>query len=409
MPHDSTDVTTPRDLRGRYGPSWSHLFTEPLDNLRLLGRRAVLALSGIAVGCMAVVALLNIGYNARVQAMSVFKGMGSDLLVCTIQPPPGSYGNPLQIFSTIDTVQLHQNLPEISSASPLLPVNMDVRLEARTLNLNVLGTNAELPDVLGLSISKGRFLSRYDTHSTYAVLGAKTQAAWKNVGINADVGDKVEIGNYLFEIIGVLNEKGPNALIPTSPDEAILLPVESMKRIVPNPQISAVVARNPDSRTLNEGGLHLQQWLSGQIKGYDISVQIPHQLIDGMAQQSRMFSWMLSGLGGIALLVGGIGVMNVMVMNISERRREIGVRMALGARPKDIARLFLIEAIILATLGAFTGAALGLAASWIFVHYSGWQNFTMSPASLPLGIGSAIATGLFLVYHRRLQHRGCPQ
>lgn len=217
---------------------------------------------------------------------------------------------------------------------------MDVRLEARTLNLNVLGTNAELPDVLGLSISKGRFLSRYDTHSTYAVLGAKTQAAWKNVGINADVGDRVEIGNYLFEIISVLNEKGPNALIPTSPDEAILLPVESMKRIVPNPQISAVVARNPDSRTLNEGGLHLQQWLSGQIKGYDISVQIPHQLIDGMAQKSRMFSWMLSGLGGIALLVGGIGVMNMMVMNISERRREIGVRMALGARPKDIARLF---------------------------------------------------------------------
>lgn len=78
MLHDSTDVTTPRDPRGRYGPYWSHLFTEPLDNLRLLGCRAVLALSGIAVGCMAVVALLNIGYNARVQAMSVFKGMGSD-------------------------------------------------------------------------------------------------------------------------------------------------------------------------------------------------------------------------------------------------------------------------------------------------------------------------------------------
>lgn len=395
MPQDSSGVKVLRELQANYGPSWIHIFREPLENLRLLGRRAVLALLGIAVGCMAVVALLNIGHNARIQAMSVFKGMGSDLLVCSIQPPQGNDTNPPQAVSTLNTTLLHQTLPGIVSAAPLIPVNMDVRLKAHTLNITVLGTNAELPGVLGLNLSKGRFLSRYDAHSTYAILGAKVQADWKSFGINADVGDRVQIGNYLFEIIGILKEKGPNTLLPVSPDEAILLPVESMQRIVPNPQISAVVARHPDNSTLDNGALHLQQWLSEQVPGFDVNVQIPHQLIEGMAQQSRMFSWLLSGLGGIALLVGGIGVMNVMVMNISERRREIGVRMALGARPRDIARLFLFEAVVLATAGAFTGATLGLAASWIFVHYSGWQSFTISAISLPLGIGSAIATGLF--------------
>ena len=123
--------------------------------------------------------------------------------------------------------------------------------------------------------------------------------------------------------------------------------------------------------------------------------KFPRLLLEGMAKQSRLFSWLLAGLGSIALLVGGIGVMNVMVMNVAERRREIGVRMALGARPRDIARLFLLEAVVLAATGALAGAAVGLIMAWAFVHYSGWSDFSFSAAALPLGIGSAIATGLF--------------
>ena len=129
--------------------------------------------------------------------------------------------------------------------------------------------------------------------------------------------------------------------------------------------------------------------------GYEVNVQIPRLLLEGMAKQSRLFSWLLAGLGSIALLVGGIGVMNVMVMNVAERRREIGVCMALGARPRDIARLFLLEAVVLAATGALAGAAVGLIMAWAFVHYSGWSDFSFSAAALPLGIGSAIATGLF--------------
>ncbi len=127
----------------------------------------------------------------------------------------------------------------------------------------------------------------------------------------------------------------------------------------------------------------------------DIGVQIPQQLLEGMAQQSRMFSWLLAGLGGISLLVGGVGVMNVMVMNVSERRREIGVRMALGARPRDIAGLFLLEAVVLSACGALIGAVCGVVAAWLFVFFSDWSAFSLSALSLPLGIGSSLAIGLF--------------
>ncbi|MFP1749741.1 ABC transporter permease [Lonsdalea quercina] len=379
----------------RYGPTWLQLLREPVENLRQLGRRAVLALLGIAVGCMAVVALLNIGHNAEHEAMSVFKGMGSDLLVATIQVPLGDAVETKPALTELDTDALRKRLPAITAAAPVIPTSLDVRFKGRTLNPPLLGSNVELPNVLGLRLAQGRFLSVFDAHSTHAVLGANMVTQWQNVGVSVNVGDTIQLGDYLFQIIGILQSKGQTPLLPLSPDDSILLPIEGMRRIVPTPQITSVLARNPDIATLEQTAPSLQHWLESNMPGFEIDVQIPRVLLAGMAQQSRLFSWLLAGLGGIALLVGGIGVMNVMVMNVAERRREIGVRMALGARPRDIARLFLLEAIVLATIGALMGAAVGLLIAWTFVNYSGWSSFSLSAASLPLGIGSAIAIGLF--------------
>ncbi|WEZ89496.1 FtsX-like permease family protein [Pseudomonas sp. NyZ480] len=113
-----------------------------------------------------------------------------------------------------------------------------------------------------------------------------------------------------------------------------------------------------------------------------------------MADQSSLFRWLLGGFAGIALLLGGVGVMNVMVMNVAERRREIGVRLALGARARDIAWLFLLEAILLTGAGASTGALVGLVGAWRFAVASGWR-FTVDGSSLPLGVGSSLIVGVF--------------
>ncbi|HHA0036899.1 TPA: ABC transporter permease [Yersinia enterocolitica] len=139
----------------------------------------------------------------------------------------------------------------------------------------------------------------------------------------------------------------------------------------------------------------LQQYLAALLSDRDIATHIPQQLLAGMAQQSRMFAGLLAGLGGISLLVGGVGVMNVMLMNVSQRKREIGVRMSLGARASDIANLFLFESITLTLAGAAIGALCGTSAAWLFVYFSGWAAFSLSPLSLPLGIVSSVLTGLF--------------
>ncbi|MCA6927330.1 ABC transporter permease [Pectobacterium versatile] len=380
--------------RCHYGPSLQQRLLEPLNSLILLGRRAVLALLGIAVGCGSVVALLNIGHNAEAEAMGVFRGMGSDLLVATVQNRAGNHATG-SAPADLDITVLRKNLPDIEAATPLIVTSTEARLRGRSLSTMVVGSRAELSDVLELKLAQGRYLSDFDEQSTYIVLGANVAEQWASQGGVAALGERVQVSGYLFEIVGTLQPQERNPLVPVSVDDSILMPISGMRRVMPTPQIVSVIARNGNSGTLMQTGAQLKDYLSPLMPKLDIGVQIPQQLLEGMAQQSRMFSWLLAGLGGISLLVGGVGVMNVMVMNVSERRREIGVRMALGARPRDIAGLFLLEAVVLSACGALIGAVCGVVAAWLFVFFSDWSAFSLSGLSLPLGIGSSLAIGLF--------------
>ncbi|QTF07455.1 ABC transporter permease [Brenneria izadpanahii] len=377
----------PETSHSPYGPSLCHALTEPLDSLWQLGRRALLALLGIAVGCASVVALLNIGHNAAADAISTFKDMGSDMLVASFAA--AETGSQRRAPAILDTPSLTRALPGIRYAAPLILTTTDARLNGRNFSTVVVGASAELAPVMDLLVTQGRLLTRYDRQSTYAVLGAKAA-----VELGASLGSRIQIGGYLFEVVGVLQERGHNPLIPVPVDEAILLPVEGMRRLVPSPEIGTVVARTRDGAALSQQAAALRDYLSSLTPGREVTVQIPQQLLEGMARQSRTFTWLLAGLGGIALLMGGVGVMNVMVMNVSERRREIGVRMALGARPRDIGRQFLLEAVMLAVAGALAGSVFGLTAAWLFVKLSGWA-FSLSPLSLPLGVVSSLLVGLF--------------
>ncbi|WP_233973235.1 ABC transporter permease [Pectobacterium versatile] len=380
--------------RCHYGPSLQQRLLEPLNSLILLGRRAVLALLGIAVGCGSVVALLNIGHNAEAEAMGVFRGMGSDLLVASVQNRAGNHATG-SAPADLDITVLRKNLPDIEAATPLIITSTEARLRGRSLSTMVVGSRAELSDVLKLKLAQGRYLSDFDEQSTYIVLGANVAEQWASQGGVAALGERVQVSGYLFEIVGILQPQERNPLVPVSVDDSILMPISGIRRVMPTPQIVSVIARNGNSDTLMQTGAQLKDYLASLMPKFDIGVQIPQQLLEGMAQQSRMFSWLLAGLGGISLLVGGVGVMNVMVMNVSERRREIGVRMALGARPRDIAGLFLLEAVVLSACGALIGAVCGVVAAWLFVFFSDWSAFSLSGLSLPLGIGSSLAIGLF--------------
>ncbi|MDR2450628.1 MAG: ABC transporter permease [Candidatus Accumulibacter sp.] len=365
---------------------------ESFDRLRCLGRRSVLALSGIAVGCAAVVALLNIGHNAARDAIAAFQGLGAHLLVAGFRAQPG-VTRPAP--AALDRTALAAAVPGLEQAAPILSYATDVHHAGRSASAMILGTTANLAAVLDLRLARGRFLSDFDVSSTYAVAGARVARELK-----LQTGDRLRMDGYVFEVVGIAAALPRNPLLPVSADDTVFVPIAGMRRFLAAPEINHVLARGRDTARLDADAQALKTWLEG-VSGRTVDVQIPRHLLDGLSRQSATFTRLLAGLGGISLLVGGVGVMNVMLMSVGERRREIGVRLALGARGRDIRHLFLAEAALLSIAGALAGTLLGLAAAYGFVRFSGWR-FALSALSLPLGILSSLAVGLFFGLHPAL-------
>lgn len=371
--------------------SWSQMFVESVDSLRALGRRSLLALLGIVVGSASIIALLNIGRNAADDAMLTFKDMGTDILVVHF---PFDSHKKLPVPLTLDMRQIYRDVPAISHAAPITQHSVRlIRGTART-DASLIGTTPELAQIMGLQLHAGRFISAFDQRGTFVVVGARVADDFKANGSPLNVGDALLIGHYIYQVIGIVRTQAPNPLMPIIADDSIFIPIEGMQRLHPSAETGSVLAKVRDETDLLSTAQALKTALSGQLNGRTADVQIPQQLLEGLKRQAQTFTWLLAGLGSISLLVGGVGVMNVMLMNVTERRREIGVRMALGARPRDIRALFLLEAAILSLAGALLGAVLGVAAAYLFTLFSGWQ-FSLSPSSLPLGIGSSLVIGLF--------------
>jgi putative ABC transport system permease protein len=378
-------VSLGQDTSG-YGPSFLQIMTSALESIWHLGRRAVLAFAGIAAGSAAVVALINIGNMAQLESASVFKGMGSNLLIANLQPSPGQLPTGI-LPSVFNPGALKAKLPGAEQVAGIVMASHEFTGAGGTNRVVVIGTAGELRTIMGLSLKQGRFLGRADADSTYVVLGS-------NVAEGRHPGDRIRFGDYVYEVVGILAERGSNPLFPFNPDNAVFLSASGMKRLVPAPYLTAVIVRYfRDSSETMAGELTAE--LKQVRPDLSVSVEIPDSLLNGMDQQSRLFGWLLLCMGAISLLVGGIGVMNVMMMNVAERKKEIGIRLALGARTRDIACQFLLEAVVLSVIGAATGCLIGIGGAGLFYSFSDWSEFTLTVFSLILGAGSSVATGLF--------------
>lgn len=371
--------------------SASQLLHEAFVSLRTLGKRSILALLGIVIGSSSVVALINIGHNAAEDAAAIFKDMGTDTLVAQF-PAGGDSRVPMP--ATLDTRALSQAVPSLIDIAPTVLLSGPVIFNGHTANANLVGATADLAPAMRLRLREGRFLSDFDQGETYAVLGHQIAANLSLAGAPVRLGDRVRINDYLFLVIGIL-ESQPNAvLVPVQANDSIFVPLPGMRRIFVSPQIGNVITRVAAGQDMEQVAAAMTQALKTLLRGRDVEVQVPQQMIDGMTRQSRTFGYLLMALGGISLVGGGVGVMNVMLMNVSERRREIGIRMALGARQRDIRNLFLLEAVTLTAVGALSGAVLGLTSAFIYAKMSSW-HFSLATSSLPLGIGSTLLVGLF--------------
>lgn len=360
-------------------------------SLRALGQRSVLALIGIAIGSSSVVAMINIGSNAAEEASMIFKGMGVNTLVAQLSETTRD-GSAARL--TLDTDQLRASVPYLLNIAPTAQIGSAVTFKGRTQYTQLVGGTVELPGAMGLTLREGRFLSAFDQGDTYAVVGYRLA---EDLGTAADplrIGDRIRVEDSLFQVIGILRNQPDSLLIPVRANDSLFIPLAGMRRLSDSTYIRDVIIRVAAQQDISATATALITPLERLSGAKEVEIIVPQQLMEGMTRQTRTFAYLLMALGGLSLIGGGTGVMNVMLMNVSSRRREIGVRMALGARRRDIRNLFMFEAITLTAVGALCGGLLGIACAFTYAHVSDW-TFFLAPLSLPLGVLSTLLVGVF--------------
>ena len=370
---------------------------EATDSLRKARLRSVLGLVGIMIGISSVIAMVSLGEIAKAQARKQFEALGTDILVVRKSFEASGAGRRPATIALSDAIALAPTVASIVEAAPRVSGHGRFRHAGREVgDGRIQGVTASFADVNRLSVQAGRFISDLDVDRYWCVIGAGVADAMRRAGVERLVGEIVEVGEVLFTIVGVLNDATESYVLPVQVDanESVFVPITTSGRVVSEPEIEVVVARS-------RAGVHhetvvadVRSFFRDRAPALELDIIAAKDLIARMEAQMRNYTLLLGAVGSIALIVGGIGIMNIMLVSVAERRREIAIRRALGARRRDIQSQFLIESVILTTAGGVLGVVLGLAVTWGICRFTGWE-FLVSGLSVASGLGTATAAGLF--------------
>lgn len=371
-------------------PALNQIIEDALDSFRTLGRRSILALLGVTIGSGSIVAVINIGYNAAQEAAVIFHDMGVDTLIARLD-------NDLGLEDSLlwrDAKKISDLKFQYLKIAPVSEVSGTISFNRQQTEVKIVGTEAALQEVMNLFVNRGRFLHGFDNGSNVVVLGHKVAASLSNSGSAVQVGDWLKINNYLFKAVGVLQPTMNSMINPVFTDDSVFITFQGLARVSSSASITNVVVRVAPGQQIEFVVPVVLERLSRAFKTRTVEILVPKQMMEAMSRQDKTFHYLLMALGVITLVGGGVAVMNVMYMNVSERRIEIGLRMAIGARRQDIRNLFLVEALALSTVGAVLGAGVGIALAWLYAVISGWA-FELAIFSIPLGVFSTLLVGVF--------------
>lgn len=368
------------------GRLFFELLREATGNIRSMKARSIMALVGIAIGTAAVIAMLHVGHNARIAALRQFEMMGTDL----INILPGSRPNGFADLTETDLSDLIAVQSALKKVAAIIRVGVNIRSLRSEIGAVGLAVSNDFFPIIDATIDRGRVFSSLDKDAPYVIIGSKiAEKLSADRGQQITVGDHVQIGRKILTLVGVLKSAHANLVLRIDPDNSVLVPLKSIRHLGGPAEFSAIAARLSTAAAVSEATHIIHRQL-----GSGVNIQTAQQLIAGVEEQMRIYSLLLLAIGSVSLVVGGVGIMNVMLMNVVERRQEIGLRQALGARQSDIRNMFLIEALIVSNIGSAIGVLIGFLAAWLFARASGW-SFIPSPFALPMGVFMAVGVGLF--------------
>lgn len=373
---------------------------EGLLNLYTAKLRSILALLGILVGTASVVAMVSGGEMATAEALKQFKTLGTDLLSISInEANDQDHPSDTQASITLEQVQgMVSADKQILNVAPYTQVFSPISFGGYEISGSVLGVTDSFAQIVHLSLVRGRYISSLDGFSYYCVIGSGIYDEIKKHTFVDPIGQQIQIGKDYFTIVGIINPWPENSFVYANLDYAIMIPLLASTVLSKYTVINNIIVRLSPHADIESVKSNISGYITKSVAHKTLFFRSAKELITRMAKQSEILTVFLGMIGGVSLIVGGIGVMNIMLVSVVERRREIGIRLAVGARRQDIRTLFLVEAIMLSLVGGVLGVVIGMLVAFFIALFSHWQyTWLMMPPLI--GFSVSVATGVFFGYY----------
>lgn len=381
-----------------------------LRSLRANKMRSALTTLGIVIGVAAVVAMFAIGTGASRNVEAQLASMGTNLLVVRSGSTTSGglrmgYGAaPTLTFEDVDAIV--KECPAVGKAAPTAAGTVQIVYGNSNWSTRAEGTTPPMLDIRNWTIGSGRSFNSSEVRSAAKVCLLGQTVADNLFGNEDPVGKIVRVKKIPMVVVGVLGKKGTNAM-GQDQDDTILMPITTAQKRVFGSRfqgkVSSILVQAADAASIQAAIGQIDSLLTERHRirseeEKDFTVMNLAELMEAAAQSTKTLSFLLAAVASISLLVGGIGIMNIMLVSVTERTREIGIRMAVGARRPDILLQFLSEAVILSVLGGVTGILLGIIVSSLIGHFAGWPT-VISPLSIALAFGFSAMVGIFFGYY----------
>ena len=314
--------------------------------------RSFLTMLGIIIGVMAVVILVSITQGATSGITDSISDMGSQQITASITDD--------EVSVSADSVETLSSYPTIDSVAPIISTSKTVKKNSTTGNYSIVGITPSFFDVQDIEIQRGRKIAESDVEWNTKVCVIGTEVATDLFGTWDAVNGTIIVGESIYKVVGVLEEQGSS--LAGSDDSKILIPYSTASKMTGQTSVSSFYIKATSENTVNAAISSVEMFLlqaTRDEEAYEVSNQ--SDVLDTMDDVSNTMSLLLAGIAAISLLVGGIGIMNIMLVSVTERTREIGIRKAVGAKRKHIMLQFLCEACILSVLGGLIGLGLSVA------------------------------------------------
>jgi len=375
-----------------------------LRALRRNTMRSILTALGIIIGVGAVIAMVSIGNGAKAQVEAQVASLGQNVVSVfsgstSSGGSRGGWGS-APTLTVEDAEAIDREVPDIIGVSPEVRDRNQVLANGLNWNTSVNGVGPDFPDIRSWKIADGAMFSEQDVRNVakVAVIG---KTVVDQLFANTDpVGQTLRIRNIPFKIVGVMETKGFN-LFGSDQDDVVMVPYTShMKRISRRTNINSIILQAANPEVIERAQKEITEVLTQRRNGReaDFTVRTQVELAQSATATTQTMTMLLAAIASVSLIVGGIGIMNIMLVSVTERTREIGIRLAIGAHGRDVLMQFLIEAIILSSLGGVLGIFLGVGSAQLVSHLNGWPVL-VSTSSIVVAFVFSAAVGMFFGFY----------